>query len=53
MLDILCISAHVRSLWRALHNEKPIKVRLDQKGKVSEQEVMMVAMVADLHGSQS
>lgn len=51
MLDILCMSAHVR--WRALHNEKSIKVRLDQKGKVSEQEVMMVAMVADLHGSQS
>lgn len=32
---------------------KSLKVRLDQKSKVSEQEVRMVAMVADLHSSQS
>lgn len=47
------MSALVKAPQKAFLNEKPLKVRLDQKGKVSEQDVMVVSVVLGLHGSQS
>lgn len=47
------ISALVKASQKAFLNEKPLKVRLDQNGKVSEQDVTVVDVVLGLHGSQS
>lgn len=60
MLQSYCVhlcgpymSALVKASQKAFLNEKPLKVRLDQKGKVSEQDVTVVDVVLGLHGSQS
>lgn len=47
------MSALVKVPQKAFFNEKPLKVRLDQKGKVPEQDVTVVSAVLGLHGSQS
>lgn len=47
------MSALVKASQKAFLNEKPLKVRLDQKGKVSEQDVTVVDVVLGLYGSQS
>lgn len=38
-----CASAHVRTRYKVLHNEKTMKVILDFRERASEKEVMMVA----------